>query len=149
MKRSSCSAHALALFVSFAAAACGGAAPMTPTKSPAASEGAAAEDEPRTIEEAQAVIERARAELEGTTHVLETSPQAPATDAPAGEAPPRAEKGAAAPEPACAGSCRALASMRRAVEALCRMTSDTDERCVGARRTLAESTERLAHCRCD
>jgi hypothetical protein len=39
--------------------------------------------------------------------------------------------------------------MRRAVDALCAMTGDTDHRCVDARRILTESTTRLATCKCE
>jgi hypothetical protein len=126
---------------------------MTPAKAPASSESEAAaplEEEPRTIEEAQATVARARAELEGGRHDLNASASSKTTDAPAqpqGGPPPREERrpGAGA---ACGASCRALASMKRAVDALCRMAGDADERCTEARRTLEDSTARVAQCGC-
>lgn len=51
-------------------------------------------------------------------------------------------------EDRCASPCRALVSMRRAVAALCRMTGDTDTRCVDAKKTLADSEGRVSPCSC-
>jgi hypothetical protein len=139
--------RSLSLLVLTAAcvAACGGAAPA---KSPEASESmdrAAPEPRtPRTIEEAQDQIARARASLDGSK-TKATEPSAPSAEkAPQGGAV-REEK----PVDLCGSPCRALASMTRAVEALCRMTGDADNRCVDARRTLDESTARVSSCRCE
>jgi hypothetical protein len=48
----------------------------------------------------------------------------------------------------CASPCRALASMKRAVEALCRMTGESDTKCVDARKTLADNVGKTASCKC-
>lgn len=134
--------------------------------------------EPRTIEEAEEQIARSRAQLEmpgdgapsaesskaDSRQTTIESPRASAPPSPpqsGAAAPtqppsPRPQAGGAGPvrreeraENRCADSCRALASMERAVSALCRMTGDSDDRCVNARRTLGESTHRISTCRCD
>ncbi len=144
------------LFAAFAldAAACGGAAPA---KAPAYEQrDKFAEDEglaePRTIEEAQQQIAQARASLEGDADAKATA----GSSTPSRESPATSPQGGAAPSArhersadVCGGPCRALASMKRAVEALCRMTGETDDRCAEAKRTLGESTSRIAYCRCE
>ncbi|MDF2692440.1 MAG: hypothetical protein K0S65_823 [Labilithrix sp.] len=130
------------------AVACGGAAPA-PAKVQSPERGDAETDkdlviaEPRTIEEAEGQIARARASLEGTSKAAESSApraeKAPSSDV------AREEKAV----DTCGSPCRALASMKRAVEALCRMTGESDTRCVDAKRTLDESGHRVATCRCD
>jgi hypothetical protein len=153
MTRPSCLGSAAVLFCCMAVG-CGGAASMAPTKTPAAPESEAPappEEEPQTIEEAQAAIARARAELEGQRHDLDASASSKTTDAPAqpqGDAPPAREERRPGAGAACRASCRALASMKRAVEALCRMAGDADERCTEARRKLEDSTARVAQCGC-
>ncbi|WP_394825228.1 hypothetical protein [Pendulispora albinea] len=52
-----------------------------------------------------------------------------------------------APDP-CSTPCRALTSMRRAVEAICRLAGNADARCTDAQKTLAASEQRVASCRC-
>lgn len=122
-------------------AACGGASDKVSPKAPA-DPAMTYDAEPRTVEEAQDRIARARAELE-------TPPAQPgaasATPPAKQEESRRAESGSAS---ACSNPCRALQSMKRAVEALCRMAGDSDTRCTDARRTLDESTSRVASCRC-
>jgi hypothetical protein len=134
--------------------ACGGAEAVQPKVSPAreSAENADEGSEPRTIEEAQDRIARARASLESEAKASERpSPEPPrATSRPgdssaqAGGAVRTEEKS----EDACGSPCRALASMKRAVLALCRMTGDDDDRCVDAKRTLSESTARVSSCKC-
>ena len=135
--------------LAMATAACGGAEPA-PAKAPAhvrpdATSEEDAASEPRTIEEAEQRIAEARATLDSRNAVkaTEASPRAQA-DRSQGGASAREEH-----EDVCRSPCRALASLRRAVEALCRMTGDTDHRCVDARRTLDESTSRVAACTCE
>lgn len=144
-------------------AACGGA---SEAKAPAAQQGP--EPEPMSIEEAQDQISRARERLASasTGAPPEKSAGAPAADAsrPAEAAPPppppktldaesssRRATGKAGPaveDGRCSSPCRALASMRRAVTALCRMAGDNDNRCLDARRTLADSEGRISPCSC-
>jgi hypothetical protein len=128
--------------------------PAPETRAPAKSEELA--PQPATIEEAQAQLDRARAELEGArrgegpavhgstgTGAVTTPPVAPEPTT------TTASPDAAEREPAaCTTPCRAIASMRRAVEAICRMAGEQDARCSGARKTLGESEVRVAGCRC-
>jgi hypothetical protein len=41
-----------------------------------------------------------------------------------------------------------MSSMRRAVEAICRMAGDADARCTDARKTLKDSEAKVAGCGC-
>lgn len=120
-------------------AACGGAAP--PDKAPPRY----VEEDPKTVEEAQHQIELAASELEGAPSADRKAETPPA---PSREPAPQGGKALSTSEDACAGRCRALASMRRAVAALCRMTGDEDERCTAARRTLESNEKRVATCGC-
>ena len=156
-------AASIAVLSLVALAACGGA-DSAPAKAPAQEQGPTRDDadgmtedrsEPRTVEEAQERIARARARLEGgdaeKRPAAEPSPHAPQ---PAPE-PPSAPQGGTSSAPrrevesTCASPCRALASMKRAVDALCRMTGETDDRCVEAKRTLGDSTTRVSSCKCE
>lgn len=145
-------------------AACGGAtepAAKAPAAPPPAE--ASAGSEPRTVAEAQAEIARTRAVLEGPAPKKEAkasdapSPEqgtpplpAPAKSEPRKDTRREGDKGGVSDDAssACSDSCRALASMRRAVGALCRMTGDDDARCLDARKTLADSEGKLPTCRC-
>lgn len=138
-------------------AACGGAIDASPVKAPSQERAHTAEaPEPRSVEEAQEQIARARADLEARSsspaaQATGTESQKAASDrhqySPSAGASAREEHGGIAD--ACGTPCRALASMRRAVEALCRMTGDGDNRCVDAKRTLSESSARVSSCKCD
>jgi hypothetical protein len=153
-------ARLLAALVVFGlVAACGGAAEQAPARSPGGGRKAddAEKAPPMSVEEAQEQIRLAREQLFGpppadarnTTEptTSSTTPREPAAEPAARPSAPRAE---VQPDhqDKCASPCRALASMRRAVTALCRMTGDTDERCETAQRTLKESETRAATCRC-
>jgi hypothetical protein len=139
-------------------AGCGGAAPKG-AEAPASST-APREPEPTTVEEAQAQIDRAKQELAGsartTTGAGATSPSTGVTSEPppadaTGTAPSRHETKVSADEPGpspCASPCRAIASMRRAVTAICRIAGDTDARCEGAKQTLVDSESRVKTCGC-
>jgi hypothetical protein len=126
---------------------------------------AAAAPEPTTVEEAQAQLDDARQQIEGT--VAPAPPAAGAggsvTGAPAGPvapadmpAAPQASVQSTAPleseqdarKDSCATPCRAIASMRRAVDAICRMAGAQDARCVRARKTLSDDEARVAACGC-
>jgi hypothetical protein len=133
-----------------AVVACGGAAKESQSPasvSPAKNE-AGSENEPTTIEEAQAQLERARAQLQApagastaaTQSVVPTAPTA-TTDSAAGGAPQP-------PSNPCATACQAIASMRRAVDAICRMAGQDDSRCTGAKKTLGDSETKVASCGC-
>lgn len=133
-------AKASLLALSCVVAGCGGAA--TPEARVAAEPESRVEPEPTTVPEAEAQIARLEEELGGRAAKAEaprTQPPAPTQD----HAPAESTPGTA-----CVTPCRAVASMRRAVEALCRMTGETDARCVRARHTLAESVDRVRSCSC-
>jgi hypothetical protein len=138
----------LVLLAATLATACGGAAAESSGKAPASAT-QPFEPEPSTIDEAQRAIDRARAQLEPAP-----SEAAPATPSSTGTAPPTGGSAGAptsseeAGGGACADACRALGSMKRAVEALCRMTGEGEPRCVAARRTLSDSVTRVARCSC-
>lgn len=154
--------------------ACGGAdyAPKAPD-----SHADRAEVDPVTVEEAQARIERARLSLAsrgglsapatGAAPSTPSATPAPGADTSSQQAPAKAAeppKAASTKKPSpdspqptetpheledrCTSPCRALVSMRRAVTALCRMTGDTDTRCVDAKKTLSESEGRVSPCSC-
>ena len=137
--------------------ACGGAG-AAPKAPPAQDRTPAAEEttEPASVEAAQAQIERARTELDpGRARTMTEKAETAPADHAAPPLPPDAAGGGRSegrPSPqatdTCGSPCRALASMRRAVDALCRMTGDEDHRCVEARRTLTESTTRVGACSC-
>jgi hypothetical protein len=114
----------------------GGAAMSPASPSPAPAKNAAPttlEREPSTIDEATQQLAQARAVLE------------PEHDEQAGGQPPHALDSASSE---CEGACRAIASMRRAVDALCRLAGDTDDRCTDARATLSRCETRVAKCGC-
>ncbi|MCW5836148.1 MAG: hypothetical protein KIS78_27350 [Labilithrix sp.] len=135
----------VAAAVASLAAACGGAEQAA--RSPAHESSAAPDErevpEPRTVEEALDQIARAEESLHAAKK-SEASAEPSAVD----RAPPRAGIGPRSDD-TCGSPCRALASMKRAVDALCRMTGDTDNRCVDARRTLEDNTTRVASCKCE
>ena len=109
--------------------------------------------EPSTLEEAQAQLARAHAQLGGApTDALHAdsggSPGgggAAAESTPRSTAEPPAEDARRSP---CAVACSAIASMKRAVDAICRMAGEGDSRCVEARKTLADDDTKVARCAC-
>ena len=158
-------------------AACGGASPDA--KSPAASSSTREQEAtvpPTTVEEAEQQIAAAKAELGRATDAsgasLVESPKTGSSAAPTApmepprtsdSRPPRASGGPSTESQhsagarkagpggndRCASPCRALASMRRAVDALCRMTAGSDDtRCRDAKRTLEDSERLIKACAC-
>lgn len=140
----------LLVFAPVALGACGGAAESAaPAKSaapPPREEPPV--PEPRTVEEAQRQIAEAAGELEGRAFKAAESdhmtapPSEPSGSSKAEDRKPELEP------PRCVSPCRALASMKRAVEALCRMTGEADSKCVEAKKTLADSVGKTATCKC-
>lgn len=128
---------------SLIAVGCGSApAPNAPTMP--------AENSPRTVEDAELAIARARSEIDafaGSAKTPANEPSTSPTEAP--KKPPSAPLSASpSTDAACSTPCRALASMRRAVGALCELTGEADARCTEAKKTLAESTSRVGACVC-
>lgn len=52
-------------------------------------------------------------------------------------------------ESPCAVACRALTSMKRAADAVCRLAGEGDARCADARKRVSESATRVASCACE
>jgi hypothetical protein len=108
-----------------------------------------AENSPRTVEDAELAIARARSEIDafaGSAKTPANEPSAAPTEVPK---KPASEPLSASPSTdACTTPCRALASMRRAVGALCELTGEADARCTEAKKTLAESSSRVGACTC-
>jgi hypothetical protein len=50
---------------------------------------------------------------------------------------------------ACGNACKAFASMKRAADAVCRLTKEADARCVRARTLVKENETRVAACGCE
>ena len=141
----------LTAFVAVTLAACGGAA--SPARAPESM--AVPEADPATIEEAQQQIARAQSRLAGGASQTADQPAAASEAAPSLKPAPPSEPSQQSAtgkrgvtDAACSSPCRALASMRRAVTALCRMTSDTDARCLDAKRTLTDNEGRVTPCTC-
>lgn len=156
-------------------AACGGGSPDA--KSPqSVSREQETTVTPTTVEEAEQQIAAAKAELGRATGAsgalpvdspktgATTAPTAPMEPQPSADSrPPRmssepntesqhsagARKAGPGGNDRCASPCRALASMRRAVDALCRMLAGSDDtRCRDAKRTLEDSERVVAPCSC-
>jgi hypothetical protein len=128
--------------------------------------------EPTSVDEAQADIDRWSAQLgiasaqpSPTTSPAGTgagpvpppaAPPRPAQMEPQSTAAPTSvssESGggdtrAADSSSQCVSPCRAIASMRRSVAALCRLAGEDDPKCVAARKTLDEGERRVARCGC-
>jgi len=76
------------------------------------------------------------------------SPAAPTSAGTAPSPEPAEESSASSRTDACALPCHAITSMRRAVDAICRMAGEKDARCVAARKTLSDDEARVAPCGC-
>ncbi|MBX3233941.1 MAG: hypothetical protein KIT84_34205 [Labilithrix sp.] len=142
--------RSLGAFALLLLAACGGAEAGAPAKTAAPPPEEPA-SEPRTIEEAEEQIARLSSQLGvAGTGKSDATPGSGAEPAPPTADPKKAEKtdDRYYSLDSCASPCRALASMRRAVDALCRMTGDDDTRCVDAKKTLTNATLRTAPCKC-
>lgn len=131
-------------------AACGGEAKSgEPAKSVNETGGAA--QEPSTIEEAQAQLDRAKAQLAAAgapTGPAAASATGTSTSTAPTEAPQAGGAGGAAPASPCVTACQAIASMHRAVDAICRMAGQDDARCSDAKKTLGDSQAKVASCGC-
>lgn len=154
-------------------AACGGGDAAAPPKSPDAKPATTSprhdkdEDlgEPQSVEEAQRQIASLRVSLDSSGRSAlesesrpekpglqpgpDSAPTTPSTRRPSDPKPTDSKATSSGSEDMCVSPCRALASMKRAVDALCRMTGDADTRCVDAKKTLAESTTRVSTCKCE
>lgn len=148
MTRRSLPGLSLLALLALTLVACGGADAGAPARTAAPPPPQEA-PEPRTVEEAQSQIARAADELDGralSVKATDAAPSAPASEPPNGGA--KTEYSADAYANRCENPCRALASMKRAVDALCRMTGESDTKCVDARKTLADNVGKTASCKC-
>jgi len=109
-----------------------------------------AEKPPRTVDEALQRIDRARSEIDANkaAGAAPPAPDSPPAQ-PTGEPKPTATDAPSAGYSPCSGPCRALGSMRRAVEALCELTGAADDRCTTAQKTLQESRAKVGPCSCE
>jgi len=106
------------------------------------------------VEDAEAELERARAELEALGIESRKQPkgssaQPAAASRPADETPPKPSPKAATPESRCESACKALISLKRAADGVCRLAGDSDARCTRAREIVKSSETRLAMCKCE
>ena len=76
-------------------------------------------------------------------------PPPPTQRSHADDARPNDEERAPRQPTPCETACRALASMGRAADAICRLAGDADARCSSARKRVEDSSSRVAACRCD
>lgn len=156
---------ALGALIVTGAGGCAAEAGMAPAPDVnAAQKSVVLEPEPATIEEAQAQLDRARGQLggpgwagggaggPGATGGATSAPTTTAAPTMRTETPPPAASATGGDESqrraACVTPCHAIASMRRAVEAICRMAGAQDARCTDARKTLGESEAKTAGCGC-
>jgi hypothetical protein len=107
--------------------------------------------EPSTVEEAQAQLARAHAQVGGAPsdalHADSSGGAGGAADEATTKSSEQPVEGDTRKSP-CAVACNAIASMKRAVDAICRMTGEADPRCLEARKTLADDDAKVARCSC-
>ncbi len=112
--------------------------------------------EPSTIEEAQARLDQEEARLKRLALTKKETYASPPPSAPApvatatatAEAPASPQAGGRAEEGGCQDACRALSSMKRAADTICRLAGPEDARCQTARRRVQEGEERTSTCGC-
>ena len=101
---------------------------------PGKKDGLAEDDEEaakfQTVEQAQAALTRAKVELDTLL-------------SPAGKAVALSSDDAR-----CDRACKALSSMRRAADGVCRLAGEDDRRCGDARSTVSENEKRVSVCSC-
>jgi len=128
-----------------------GAMPGPPPSQPAR------DPEPSTIEEAQARLDQEEARLKRVAPTKKETYASPPPSAPApaptpvataGAPPASPQAGGKAEEGGCQDACRALSSMRRAADTICRLAGPDDARCQTARRRVHEGEERASTCGC-
>lgn len=91
--------------------------------------------EPRTPEEAQAAFDRAKTELDTLLGTIGGPKRGAATPL-------------ASSDGRCPDACKAFSSLKRAADAVCRLTSETDPRCTRAKDVVKESQARVDACKC-
>ncbi|HEU4534456.1 MAG TPA: hypothetical protein VFS00_10075 [Polyangiaceae bacterium] len=147
--------------------ACGGSA--MPASAPEAPSSMASGDESfATVDDAERGLKRAEAELRmalgpasGAAEAAGSDkagpPPQPAAPPPApppasppagGATTPATREGLPAEAPSCATACRALGSMTKATETICRLAGAGDERCSKAQHSLDEARSSMRTCVC-
>ncbi len=101
-----------------------------PTPTQGEDKNALHDQEYKTLAEAESALSNAKHELD---QLLKTS----------GSATPLSVG-----DSRCDGACKALSSMKRAADAVCRLAGDSDQRCKKARTLVEESEGRVATCKC-
>jgi hypothetical protein len=99
-------------------------------------------DELTNLADAERELERARAEL-----AMVGMPTKSTTEK--GQKKPDEPEPLAKGNASCANACRAFASLQRAANAVCRLTSEADAKCVRARTVVKENETRLSVCACE
>jgi hypothetical protein len=99
------------------------------------------------VEDAEAALAKADQEIQGLVPAVHGSapvagPKKPASK-PASSATPLARG-----EPRCENACKAMESLRRAADAVCRLTSKTDDHCKKAQKLVKTNEARVAVCQC-
>jgi hypothetical protein len=94
-------------------------------------------DEPTTLAEAEKRLDDALGDLNRVA-------AAPGAGKGAGGAKPLADGDAR-----CGDACRAMESLRRAAEAVCRLAGEANERCSRAQKVVKDSEKRVAACGCE
>ena len=152
----SASSRALGALVAVTLVACGGAAADSAPKAPSSVE-PVTPAEPQTVEEAQAQLERARVVLSGIGGAAPSATTAPSTNPAAGTAQepgapmkPHTKPPSAGAQPAstCDQVCRAVTSMHRAKDAICRLVGPSDTRCADAQKKVADGDAQAVSCSC-
>lgn len=139
----------------YSAAPGGTAGPPAPGTVGSTAEEAPAKDDDAslaTLEEAVGALDDAQAKLAALTGVQadKGAPESLKKGSTPARKPKASEPSALAGGDArCAEACKAFASLKRAADAVCRLTSATDARCAKARTVVEENRKRVQVCRCE
>jgi hypothetical protein len=118
---------------------------------------APAEEEFTNLEAAERALNQAKADLDRLA-LAEPSPivgrqraadRAPEKKAAKGaESPSAGAQASSAPSALCENACRAFTSLARAAGAVCRLDGKSGAHCTHAKRVVADSQPKIAHCAC-
>jgi hypothetical protein len=115
------------------------AAPPEQSEAPSAADGRRnllGSDAYSSVVEAEKALDRAKSDLDGLLGGARSGPGGGATPLATGD-------------PRCANACKAMGSLRRAADAVCRLAGATDARCSHAKGVVDESEKRVAACKCE
>jgi hypothetical protein len=118
---------------------------------------APAEEEFTNLEAAERALNQAKADLDrlalAEPSAIVGRPRAadrvPERKAPKGaESPSAGAQASSAPSALCENACRAFTSLARAAGAVCRLDGKSGAHCAHAKRVVADSQPKIAHCAC-